>query len=353
MPLLFPQHPDRRAQQTYCPTCHLAGTGCVLDIRNAPVRGRATTFRIAQDNLIGCAFGDFVPGCAGDPDPDRSFAFYREQARANMMAAAVINYPASSENAAFQAGDVSGAAWGKVGGDIYEILEAAALWNAAATWNGYMDTGTWPTSSTFEQPDGAVPTPMRRVAIVKLPRGYDSTALLTPAARATYEAFQVALNKRDMQLRLSSPDIVGLRIPDPMPKAYSQFLQPLPDLSRASLSRLQRAHADIAGTIEGRNFLFAIAVKTSTRSDRLYQPLFEANVLKFIIGYVLKGSALRFHVHMEDFAGANVAGAYTAASLFSLMQGGGFNRAVDHLYQATHPRETAQEIINSLPSFAI
>ena len=353
MPFQFPDPPHLHSQASACPKCHLAGRGCMLDLRNAPIRGRATTFRIAQDNLIGCAFSDFVPGCAGDPEPDRTYASYRQQAQANMLRAAEINFPAADELAAFLPGDVKGPAWGKVAGDMYEILEAAALWNAAATWNEYMSTGLWPANSTFASPDRAIPTPMRRVAIVQLPRGYDSTRLLTPAARATYEAFQQALEAHEMQLKLSSPDIVGLRIPDPMPAGYEQFLEPLTDLAPNNLHRLQRAHADIEGTIEGRNFLFAIAVKTSTRSDRLYQPLFEANVLKFIIGYVLRGSALKFHVHMEDFEGANVRGAYTAASLYSLMLGGDFARAVDHLYQAEKPRDTAQAILDTLPEYAI
>ena len=353
MPLIFPPGPHPGAQTAFCATCHLAGTGCMLDLRGAPVGRRTTTFRIAQGNLIGCAFGDFVPGSVGDPDPSRTFAFYRGQAKANLLAAATINFPAVNGMAAFQAADVQGQAWGKVAGDMYEILEAAALWNAAAAWNEYMATGVWPAASTLVPPPTAIPTPMRRVAIVKLPRGYDSTRLLTPEARATYQAFQQALAADGMQLKLSSPDIVGLRIPHPAPDGYDQFLSSLPDLSPANLTKLQSAHLAIEGTIEGRDFLFAIAVKTSTRSDRLYQPLFEANVLKFIIGQVLRGSALRFHVHMEDFEGADVAGAYTAASLYSLMRGGTFARAVDHLYKAEGPRATAQTILETLPSYAL
>ena len=269
-----------------------------------------------------------------------------------MMAAALINFPAVGGVAAFTEATVNRQALGKVDGDMYEMLQAAALWNAAWAWNRFMDTGQWP-QCNYTKPADAIATPLRRIAIVKLPRGYDSTKLLTPAARAAYEAFQAALRREDMELRLSSPDIVGLRIPDPIPDAYEMFLRPLSHLSVNSLHQLTGAHAAIEGTIEGRNFLFAIAVKTSTRSDRLYQPLFEANVLKFLIGYVLRGAAIRFHVHMETFEGADVAGAYRAASLYSLTMGGGFSKAVDKLYQAVGPRATGQEIINSLPSYAI
>nr|WP_249163223.1 Cfr10I/Bse634I family restriction endonuclease [Bradyrhizobium diazoefficiens] len=98
---------------------------------------------------------------------------------------------------------------------------------------------------------------------------------------------------------------------------------------------------------------FSLLLLRPARSDRLYQPLFEANVLKFLVGFVLRGAALRFHVHMETFEGADVAGAYEAASLYSLMLGGGFSKAVDHLYRVVGPQAAAQEILDTLPSFAI
>lgn len=353
MPLEFPSAPNSKAQDFVCPKCDRASTGCLLDLRKNPIPGRNTTFRIAQDNLIACTFSDFVPGCEGDPDSNRSFEFYRTRAKENFERAGEINFSATEDAEAFTPKDISGPAWGKVAGDMYEILEAAALWNAAAAWNQYMDSGQWPTNSSFTKPADSIATPLRRVAIVKLPRGYDSTKLLTPAARASYEAFQLALNKKGMQLKLSSPDIVGLRIPDPAPEGYDTFLTALPNLAAKNLAKLTTAHSSIEGTIEGRNFLFAIAVKTSSRSDRLYQPLFEANVLKFLVSYVLKGSILKFHVHQESFEGANVAGAYTAASLSSLMLGGNFQRAVDHLYKAEFPKQTAQEILDSLVEYAI
>lgn len=352
MARIFPPAPDPGAQAVVCAACHLAGTGCILDVRVHRIRGRNTKFRINQDRLVDCAFGGYVPGCDGDPDPTRPFAVYRAQAIENLHAAGAINFPGAGADPGYGAGSINAQALAKVQGDVYEILEAAALWNAAADWNSFMDTGLWP-AGPFAQPAGAVPTPLRRIAIVKLPRNYDSTRLLTPVSRAAYEAFQQSLERQGMVLRLSSPDIVGVRIPEPMPPAYRMFLQRLPDLSMANYRLLQGAHQAIEGTLDGRNFLFAIAVKTSTRSDRLYQPLFEANVLKFIIGFVLRGSSLRFHVHMEDFEGADVAGAYRAASLPSLLLGGTPQKAVDKLYRAVNPRATAQEVLDEMPLFPL
>jgi hypothetical protein len=270
-----------------------------------------------------------------------------------MRAAGVINFSGTDDSAGFASSSVTPQAVGKVDGDTYEILEAAALWNAVADWNHCMETDRWPADSTFTRPIGTIATPLRRVAVVKLPRDYDSTRLLTPSARAAYAAFQATLERQGMDLRLSSPDIVGLRIPEPMPAVYERFLHRLPNLSASNLRLLTGAHAAVEGTIEGRNFLFAIAVKTSTRSDRLYQPLFEANVLKFIIGNVLRGSTLRFHVHMESFEGADVRGAYNAASLTSLLMGGQASKAVDRLYRAISPRETGQMVLDELGLFPL
>jgi hypothetical protein len=56
---------------------------------------------------------------------------------------------------------------------------------------------------------------------------------------------------------------------------------------------------------------------------------------------------------MESFEGANVRRAYTAASLYSLMLGGDFAKAVDYLYQTERPKDTAQAILNTFPEYAI
>ena len=81
--------------------------------------------------------------------------------------------------------------------------------------------------------------------------------------------------------------------------------------------------------------------------------MFEANILKFLIEVVLKGAAFKFHVHMGSFEGADVVGAYKAASLISLMRGGNVEKAVDETYHAVSPLETAQHILNSVTGFPL
>lgn len=317
---------------------------CFEDRRRRPVRGRSTLFRLRQQAAMNCTFDSFMPGSDNDPDPSRTYETYLNQFRTNAETA--------GRHLFGDAFDVSSAAIAKVEGDVFELLEAGALWNAAAAWNRYMASGTWD-STAFSVPAGAISTPTRRVAIVKLPRGYDATRLFKPDIRGSIQAFEQALKRRDMELGLSSPDIVGVRLPHPLPEHLKRFEQNIDSLSESNLTLVEKAHELLEGSIEGTGFLLAIAVKRTTRSDRLYQPLFEANILKYLIEVVLRGAAFRFYAHLNSFEGADVVGHYRAASLISLIRGGTPTKAVDALYLATHPQQAAQSVLDDLPLFPV
>lgn len=317
---------------------------CFEDRRHNPVKGRSTQFRFRQQAAMNCTFDGFMPGTDNDPDPSRTYETYLNQFRYNAEEAGRQQF-----GTAF---NLQSAAIAKVEGDVFELLEAGAFWNAAAAWNRFMDSGVWD-SNVFSCPSGAVSTPTRKVAIVKLPRGYDATRLFKPEVRGNIQAFEHALNMRDMELGLSSPDIVGVRLPHPLPAHLERFLSDVENLSVANLSLLENAHQLLENTIEGTGFLLAVAVKRTTRSDRLYQPLFEANILKYLIEVVLRGAAFRFYAHLNSFEGADVEGHYRAASLISLIRGGTPSKAVDALYLALRPRDSAQSVLDDLPLFPV
>jgi hypothetical protein len=325
-----------------CPACPLGE--CIEDRRANPVRGRTTQFRLKQNTALACTFGEFVPGTDNDPEPGRPFDDYLVRFRRNAELAGKTLFGRD-----FGLGTP---ALAKVEGDVYELLDAAALWNAAATWNRFMDGGVWD-SKAFTAPKGAVQTPDRRLAIVRLPRGYDATKLFQKSVRANILAHSQALKLRGMELGLSVPDIVGIRLPSPLTEEMDCFTHALASLEDANRALLETAYTYLEGTLVGRSFLFAIAVKRTTRSDRLYQPLFEANILKYLIEVVLQGAAFRFYVHLGSFEGADVEGHYRAASLISLMRGGEPTLAVNSLVKATHPQTAAQTILNDLPLFPL
>lgn len=323
-----------------CPNCPFGK--CFEDRRVNRVKDRDTKFRFRQIAAMNCTFTDFMPGSDNDPDPSRSFGEYLNQFTGNAKLAGKALFGAEF--------DVKTSAIAKVEGDVFELLEAGAFWNAAAAWNNFMDSGVWG-STTFSQPQQAVSTPSRKIAVVKLPRGYDATKLFRPEIRSNILAHEAALSARGLALGLSSPDIVGVRLPYPLPPELSCFVEPAESLSVLNLAKLENSHKLLEGKIESTGFLFAVAVKRTTRSDRLYQPLFEANVLKYLIEVVLKGAAFRFYAHLNSFKGADVVGNYKAASLISLVRGGTPTKAVDVLYLATYPRDSAQSILNDFPLY--
>ncbi len=327
--------------ESLCPQCP---NRCNEDVRTRRIANRNTEFRINQVSAIACTFDAIAPGSPSDSEASRTFDHYLEQFASNVKNAGNFLYPNDYK--------VDAGAVAKVGGDLFEILLSSALWNAATVWNNFMTTGVW-NSSVYTCPDRSIPTPTRRIAIVQLPRGYDSTKLFNAETRASLDAFENALAIQDSELRLSCPDIVGIRLPDPQAEEASIFHEPLLDLSQTSQIRLANAFQSFEGSLTGRSLLFAIAAKRSVRSDRLYQPLFEANVLKFLVGEVLKGSSFRFHVYVGSTAGADVRGHYRAASLVSLLRGGTPSRAVDSLHHAVAPVSAAQNILNELPSFPL
>lgn len=327
-----------------CQACHVAGNTCLEDIRQRPTRGRDTKFQIKQNRLCDCVFEQFVPGSDSDAAPTRLFSEYTNQMKLKARSAGRLIW--GDEFA------LEKAALGKVHGDIYEILEAASLWNATAAWNSFMDSGIW-NATAYTRPHNAVAAKSRKVAVIKLPRNFNATILFKDEVRAEICAFEQALRLQGMELGLSSPDIVGVRLPHPLPPECAIFMQPLPNLSRGNRELLTSAHEKLIGKLDARSFLFAIAVKTSTRSDRLYQPLFEAMVLKFLVCFVLRGASFKFHAHLETFDGADVESRYEAADLTSILLGGQFRKAIDTLYKSLRPADTAQEIINGYPSFPI
>lgn len=325
-----------------CPNCPHGS--CFEDRRVNQVRGRDTKFRLRQQAAMNCTFGDFMPGTDNDPDPSRSFETYLSKFRSNALEAGRLIHAEDF--------DLKVSAIAKVEGDVFELLEAGAFWSAAAAWNRFMDSGCWD-SQVFVQPEGAVPTSTRKVAIIKLPRGYDATRLFKPEVRGSIRAHEHALQLRGMELGLSSPDIVGVRLPHPLPDRLRVFLRPIDNLNLNNLVFIENAHRLLENEIDGSGFLLAVAVKRTTRSDRLYQPLFEANILKYLIENVLRGASFRFYAHLNSFEGANVEEHYKAASLISLIRGGTPTRAIDSLYLALNPRDTAQSILNDLPLFPV
>jgi hypothetical protein len=128
---------------------------------------------------------------------------------------------------------------------------------------------------------------------------------------------------------------------------------------------LRTAYARLEGRIEPGELIFALAVKRSLRSDRLYQPLYEANVMQLLLEGFLHAPRVEFEVQTLSLEGTAAQGIYRAASLYavaiehqSLMPGMSANpedpsamhRAVRDLYIPESARSLAQRLLDFLGS---
>jgi hypothetical protein len=129
-----------------------------------------------------------------------------------------------------------------------------------------------------------------------LPRGYDWVKLLVPEARRSIDDIRSNLNERHgLALPTSTPDIAVVILPE-AEHADPSWRRELPDLTGPHQNILRQAHTRLEGRIEPGELIFALAVKRSLRSDRLYQPLYEANVMQLLLEGFLPAPRVEFEI---------------------------------------------------------
>jgi len=306
----------------------------ILDVRNAPVRGRTTQFRLAQQNMLAYTFDAGVPGWAA---PGLNSMPFREVALQPVQ-------NAHDEGRLLFGTDysVDPNASAKVTGDIYETITSAVLWETAAAWNTYMRTGAWVTTPRYPRPR-VTPSEHRQIAVLNLPRRYDWVRLLTPRAKAQIATIRSSLAANGLGMPTSTPDVAIVVLP-PSEENDPIWTQSLGDISLTSQTMIDRAHTIVEGKVEPGEIVLAIALKTSLRSDRLYQPLYEANVMQFLLEGQLGAPKVEFEVHTLDSSGTAATQIYTAASLHSAA-GNAPHRAIRELYTPTNAVDLVQRFL--------
>ena len=330
----------------------------VQDRRLAPVRGRDTQFRLLQQNMIAYTFDAFVPGFAESAVlNDTPFAQIVQKPIDNADEEGLLLFGADYR--------VAANAKAKVAGDVFEVVTHAVYWNMAARWNSYMSEGSWPTTKPRFPKPILVPSPARQVAVLNLPRGYDWVKLLVPASQEAINAIRNDLQTRHgLGLPTSTPDIAVVVLPDDE-QSNVIWRQELPNLSSENQTILRNAYLTLQGRVEPGELVFALAVKRSLRSDRLYQPLYEANVMQLLLEGFLGAPRVEFEVQTLSLEGTAAEEIYKAASLYAVAIEQGslgadsieesgieskIHRAVRDLYIPTSARALAQRLLDFLNS---
>lgn len=313
---------------------------CVNDLRNAPVRNRKTKFRLAQANMLAYIFAEFIPGFSNSTVYNtKPYAEVvgqpLENARKEGLLRFGVDYVTDSSAVA------------KVAGDTFELISAAVMWNITARWNQYMADGQWPARSSYRQPTAAR-SEGRQVAILNLPRNFDWVSLLTREAKHKIAGLRAHLSDVGLGLPTSTPDLAVVALPETR-REDPMWRTEVPNLSHSNQAILQNAYHYLEGEIEPGGFLLAIAFKKSLRSDRLYQPLYEANIMQLLLEGHLGAPRVEFEVHTLDHVGTDARTKYEAASLYSvLVPEGDKHRAVRALYVPQNAQDLAQRLLSFL-----
>lgn len=311
----------------------------IEDRRNDPVRGRPTQFRLAQANMIAYTFPDFVPGFAPGGINRLPFPALLSRPLENAMSYGKQMYG--------QAFEVSSNQTAKVAGDIFQEVEAGVLHNVAVSWNTYMTGEVWSLAPRYARP--TVPaSPARQIAVAALPRRYDWVRLLSPRDRAKIETVRTDLGKHDLLLPTSTPDIIVAVLPEEA-KLAPEFTTHVTDLGHSSQAILRNLHKHLEGHLAAGEIILAIAMKKSLRSDRLYQPLYEANIMQLLLEGELGAPQVDFEVHTLESAGTRAVDTYRAASLAAVATGqSNPHRAIRDLYEPPNAEELVRRFLDFL-----
>lgn len=315
----------------------------IEDRRNDPVRGRPTQFRLPQQNMMAYTFGEFVPGWAAGGINRLPFP--------QLLGRPFENAIAYGKQQFGQVFEVSSNQIAKVAGDIFQEVEAAALHNAACYWNQCMAGGAWAPSVPYRRPT-VTPAHTRQVAVVSLPRRYDWVKLLTPKSYAAIKAVRDDLAQHDLLLPTSTPDLMVVVLPEDC-RALSDFTEVCADMGHGEQRRITALHKDLEGRVEAGEIILAIALKKSLRSDRLYQPLYEANIMQLLLEGELGAPQVDFEVHTLESAGTRAVDTYRAASLAAVARRGDSDppkphRAVRALYEPANAEELVARFLKFL-----
>jgi hypothetical protein len=161
---------------------------------------------------------------------------------------------------------------GKVRGDIFETIVRAILWNSCRYMNRSNKKAAPKNFSKFDNEDvyGAI----------TLGDNYDLKKLFTPVSADTFLNFERELEKNGTSFCYSTPDLIVFKCKD---KAMENFFsREIQNLSISNQELLDTSRSEIEGKLDPEDILLAAGIKTSLRSDRMYQLLFEANAWKAI-----------------------------------------------------------------------
>lgn len=314
---------------------------CVQYIReqSKKMKDRDTLYRIGQASGLACAFDHWIPGFSKLAPSDLKIIDFSEQVIRNAKTAgAVLEAQEPNRFGEVEAPFIVTAGQsGKVRGDTFEMLCRAIFWNCAALSSRQSQE---PTSSSFSIPT-SFHTKARQddIAILTLGDNYDLKKLLTEESSRMLSAFEANLDRASTSIQYSTPDVVCINISKQGPDVKTFFGHLIENLDRSNQERLSTARSHLEGKVRPQDIRFAAGIKTSIRSDRMYQFLYEANSWKFIWREAFKTTPSPYYVLTSQTFGADPK-KLTSVDFSSAGKGmGNAQRAIDGTFTVQTPQD--------------
>lgn len=311
---------------------------CLEYVGDQEFEDRNTAFRLNQTPGWKCAYDSFIPGFEND-DYHEDYEFYVEQLIQNSHDAG--EYLFDSDHW----GDITPDEFfltkqqeGKVRGDTYELLVRAVLWNCCAYWNEYLRTDSWEIERPT--PDTELDEPL---GVITLGDNYDIERLFEPEVRTLYLEIMDQLEEQNTNLSLSTPDAIVFRTKGLPDEEQAYFEERMSHMDADEVARLETSRDRVEGHLLPSDIISAIGIKTSIRSDRLYQLIFEANAWGTIFRTLFGAEECKYYVMTTQSYGANEQKVNNAVWLPSIEISGGKVRAdpaIEEVSKMTSPQQT-------------
>jgi hypothetical protein len=304
--------------------CENCDFGYCTSFKGVSREDRNTDFRFHQHSSWRCAFSDFFPGSQNDPY-DETYDFYFQQMVQNAEVAGQHLYEQGrwddelethhEENPEADIDEhyLTPQQTGTVKGETYEMLVRGNLWNACAHWNRYVENDEWELDR--EEPDLDFEDP---ICMIRLKDNYDIKKLFTPEYRAAYEEVMKDLKESGTQLSFSTPDAVAIRLNNVPEEKRAVFRDPIQHFDEDVLDLIQNARQYVEGHLRPTDIAGAMGLKTSTRADRNYQFVFEANAWLVLFRMIFGLKKQRYYMAIAGDYGADASKAYSAVWLPSI-----------------------------------
>ncbi len=259
---------------------------CVSYIREQSKRmkDRDTQYRLAQKISMACTYDNEIPGFDTHELGNKKLSELVNQCIFNGVAAGKYieeQIPTHFGSSVEQAFSLTSGQVAKVRGDVFETLARVILWNASLCLsNRYPGKLPETTRSMFLDTmasDQKEPAPY---AAITLGDNYDLKQLFHSEAREKFTAFEQSLNERGTSFCYSTPDVIVIRCRSQ--EIWRHFSEPITSLSIHNQDVLSSSRLAVEGMLDPSDIILAAGIKTSIRSDRMYQLLFEANAWKAI-----------------------------------------------------------------------